>query len=71
MPSFRGRILGNPIYRFLIAVISVVALMHLLRSSWKSSDKAPPVPARPAKERKAVAHFMVGLTTYDPLFAET
>ena len=61
MPSLRGKILNNPLYRLLFAVVAVVGIMHLLRSSWKSQDNAPRVPARPVKERKVVAHFMVGL----------
>ena len=60
MPSLRGRILNNPLYRLLFAVVALVFLMHLLRSSWKGQEKTPAnVPARPARERKAVAHFMV------------
>ena len=62
MPSFRGRILGNPLYRLLLAVVAVVGIMHLLRSNWKGEDQGPArVPSRPVKERKAVAHFMVRL----------
>jgi len=59
MPSLRGKILNNPLYRLLFAVVAVVGIMHLLRSSWKSQSDAPRVPARPVKERKVVAHFMV------------
>lgn len=60
MPSLRGRILSNPLYRLLFAVVAVLGLMHLLRSSWKGRDQVPArVPARPMKERRAVAHFMV------------
>jgi hypothetical protein len=60
MPSLRGRILNNPLYRLLFAVVAVVFLMHMLRSNWKGQNKTPAkVPARPVKERRAVAHFMV------------
>lgn len=62
MPSLRGRILNNPLYRLLFAVVAVVFLMHMLRTTWKGQDKgAVRLPARPVKQRKAVAHFMVCL----------
>jgi hypothetical protein len=61
MPS-RRQLISNPIYRFILAAITVVLLMHLLRSSWKSKDQMSPgnqVGHEPVvRERKAVAHFM-------------
>jgi hypothetical protein len=64
MPSLRGRILNNPISRFVLAIATFVFLMHLLRSSWKGKDDTSAgLPIRSAKERKAVAHFMVRPST--------
>jgi hypothetical protein len=60
MPSLRGRILNNPISRLVLAIATFVFVMHLLRSSWKGKDNSSAgLPIRPAKERRAVAHFMV------------
>lgn len=67
MPS-RRQLISSPIYRFILAAITVVLLMHLLRSSWKSKDTMSPGSgagyAPVIRERKAVAHFMVRLSHY-------
>ena len=57
----RSRYLNNTAFRFILAIVAVVLVMHMLKSGWRNKDKvqAPISSGGQIKDRLVVAHFMV------------
>lgn len=61
----RSRFRNHTATHFILSFITVVIILHMLRTGWKSKEKGPAdvgpiVGGGTGRDRLVVAHFMVG-----------